>query len=68
MWCDMAMNSLMFSHDSRSHGTHEYVESRVHLKIRVALNSNVIGVPIENKFNKIIRIVLLVTFDVLDVF
>ena len=66
MWHDMAMNSIMFSHDSHSHGTDEYVESWVHLKIRVALNSNVL--QIENKFNKINKIVLLVTFDVLDGF
>ena len=66
MWHDVATNSLTFSHDSCLHGTHEYVESCVYLKIRVALNSNVL--QIENTFNKIINIVLLVTFDVLDGF
>ena len=42
-----------------------YVESRVHLKIQVILNSNIL--QIENKLNKINEIVLLVTFDVLHV-
>ena len=48
------------------HGTHEYIESWVHLKIHAALNQNLL--QIENKFNKIIKIVLFVTFDVHDVF
>ena len=66
MWHDVAMNSIMFSHDSHSHGTHKYIEPQVHLKIQVALNSYVL--QIENKFNKIIKIVSFVTFDVLDRF
>ena len=66
MFHDMAMNSLTFSCDSCSHGTQEYIESWFRLKILVALNSNVL--QIENKFNKINKFVLLVTFDVLDVF
>ena len=52
----------MLSPDSRSHGTHEYIESWVHLKIRVTLNSNVL--QIQNKLNNIIKIVLYVSFDV----
>ena len=63
MWHDVTMNSIMFSCDSHLHGTHEYVELWVHLKIQFALNSNVL--QIENEFNKIIKIVLFVTFDVL---
>ena len=66
MWHDVAMNSITFSHDSHLHGTHHYDESWVLLKIQVTLNSNVL--QIENKFNKIIKFVLLVTFDVIDVF
>ena len=66
MWHDMAKDSFMSSRDSCLHRTDEYVESWVHLKIRVAQNLNV--VQIENKINKIIKIVLFVTFDVLDVF
>ena len=42
----------------------KYIESQAHLKILVTLNSNVL--QIENKLNKIIKIVLYVTFDVLD--
>ena len=61
MWHDMATNSLMFSCHSHLHGTDEHIESQVHLKIQVALYSNV-----ENKFNKIIKIILFVTFDVLN--
>ena len=63
MWHDVAKDSFTFPWDSHSHGTDEYVESWIHLKIQFALNSNVL--QIENKFNKIIRIVLFVTFDVL---
>ena len=59
----MAKDSFTFPWDSHLHGTHEYIESLVHLKILVTLNSNVL--QIENKFNKIIKIVLLGTFDVL---
>ena len=33
MWHDVAMNSFTFSCDSCLHGTHEYVESQIHLKI-----------------------------------
>ena len=58
----MAKDLVTFSCDSCLHGTHEYIESWVHLKIQVALNSNVL--EIENKLNKIIQIVLFVTFDV----
>ena len=68
MWHDMAMNLIMFSHDSHSHRTHEYVESHVHLKNQVTLNLNVI--QIENKFNKIIKLFclyfLMYLLDVLD--
>ena len=59
MWHDMAKDSFMFQCDSHSETTHKYIESWVHLKIRVALNSNVL--QIENKFNKITKIVLYVT-------
>ena len=38
----------------------------LHLKIRVALNSNIL--PIEKKINKTIMTVLYVTFDVPDGF
>ena len=62
----MAKDSFMFPWDSHLHGTCKYIESWVHLKIRVGLNSNVL--QIENKLNKIIKIVLYVSFDVLDVF
>ena len=60
----MAKDSITFSHDSLLHGTHEYIESWFHLKIRVALNSNVL--QITNKLNKILKIVLYVSFDVVD--
>ena len=63
MWHDMAMNSIMFSCDSCLRGTHKCIELWIHLKIQFALNSNVL--QIENEFNKIIKIVLFVTFDVL---
>ena len=66
MWHDMAMNSLAFPCDSRLYRTDKHVESWVHLKIQVTLNSNVL--QIENKFNKIIEIVLFVTFGVLEGF
>ena len=56
----------MFSHDSYLHGTHEYVESWVHLKIQVPFNSNVL--QIKNKLSKIIKIIMSVSFDVLDGF
>ena len=59
-------NSFMFSCDSHLHWIDEYIESWVHLKILVALNSNVFQV--QNKLDKIIKIVLYVTFDVLDGF
>ena len=62
----MAKDLIMFSHDSHSHRTHEYIELWVHLKIQVALNSNVL--QIQNKLNKIIKIVLYVSSDVLDEF
>ena len=62
----MAEDSITFSHDSCSHGTHEYIESWVHMKIRVTLNSN--ALQIQNKLNKKIKIVLYVSFDVLDGF
>ena len=62
----MATNSLTFQLDSHLHRTDKHVESWVHLKIQVTLNSNVL--QIENKFNKIIEIVLFVTFDALDGF
>ena len=62
----MAMNLITFSHDSCLHGTHKYIESWAHLNIQVALSSNVL--QIENKFNKILNIVLYVSFDVLDGF
>ena len=64
MWHDMATNSLTFLCDSHSHRTQDYVERWIHLK--VTLNSNVLQVA--NKLNKIIKIVLFVTFDVLEVF
>ena len=58
---------LLHSHVIHVHvGTDKYIDSWIHLKIWFDLNSNVL--QIENKFNKIIIIVLLVTFDVLDVF
>ena len=57
----MAKDLIMFSHDSHLHGTHEYIESWVHMKIRVALK-NVL--QIQNKLNNIIKIVLYVSFDV----
>ena len=66
MWHDVAMNLIMFSHDSCLNGTHKYFESQIDLKIRVALYSN--ELQIENKLNKLIIIVFIVTFDVLDVF
>ena len=66
MWHDVAMNLIMLSHDSHSYGTDLSVESWVPLKIQVALNSKVL--QIVNKFNKIRKIVLFVTFDVLDGF
>ena len=66
MWHEVAKDSFTFLWDSCSHGIDEYVESQVHLKIRVTLNSNVL--QIENKFNKINKIVLLVTFDGFDGF
>ena len=66
MWHDMAKDSFTFPWDSHLHLTHEYIESWIHLKIRVPWNLNVL--QIENKFNRIIKIVLLVTFDVLDGF
>ena len=50
MWCDMAMNSITFSHDSCSYGTHECIELWMHLKIWFALNSN--EIQLENKFIK----------------
>ena len=59
----MAKDSFMFPWDSCLYGTDKYIESWSHLKIWFALNSNVL--QIENKFNKIIKIVLCVTFDVL---
>ena len=62
----MAKDLIMFSCNSRLHGTHEYIESWVHLKIQVTLNSNV--VQIQNNLNKIIKIALCVSFDVLDGF
>ena len=40
----MAKDSITFSHDSHFHGTHEYIESWVHLKIQVALNSNALQI------------------------
>ena len=52
-WHDVAKDLIMFSHDSHLHGTHEYIESRVHLKIRVALNLNVL--QIQNKIYKITK-------------
>ena len=63
----MAKDSITISCDSCLHGTHEYIESWVHLKIRVALNSNVLQI-IQIKLSKIIKIVLYVSFDVLDGF
>ena len=66
MWPDVTTNSLTFSCDSCSHRTDEHIEAWVHLKILVTLNSNVL--QIDSKFNKIIEIVLFVTFDVLDRF
>ena len=63
----MAKDSITFLHDLHLHGTHEYIVSFVHLKIRVTLNSN--ALQIQNKLNKIIQIVLLyVSFHVLDGF
>ena len=62
-WNDITKNSFTFSHDSHCQRINSVT---LHLKIRVALNSNIL--QIENKFNKIIKIVLYVTFDVLDVF
>ena len=64
MWCDVATNLIMVSHNSYLHVTHKYIESQVQSKLQVALKLNV--TQIENKFNKIIKIVLLVTFDGLD--
>ena len=51
MWCDVAMNSLTFSRDSHLHGTDKYIESWVHLKIHVTLNSN--ELQIENTFKPV---------------
>ena len=62
----MAKDLITFLHDSCSHATHEYIESWVHLKIQVTLNSN--ALQIQNKLKKIIKIVLYVSFDVLDGF
>ena len=53
----------MFPWDSHSYWTDVYVESWIHLKIQFALNSNVLQMA--DKFNIIIKIVLLATFDVL---
>ena len=55
---------LVHSHMMHIHTGLKYIESQAHLKILVTLNSNVL--QIENKLNKIIKIVLYVTFDVLD--
>ena len=66
MWHDLAKDSFTFPPDSRLHGTHEYIESQVHLKIRVILNSNVLQIKV--KLNKIIKIVLYVTLDVVMYF
>ena len=63
MWCDMAKDSFTSPWDSCLHETHEYIESWIQLKIWFALNSNVL--QIENKYNKLIKIVLFVSFDVL---
>ena len=64
MWHDMAKDLITFSSDSHLHGTHKYIESRVHLKIRVALNSNVLQKQVKqnNKY------CLVCNFDVLDGF
>ena len=66
MGCGMMWQRILLCSHGSLHGTDEDVMSWVHLKIQFALNSNVL--QIENKFNKIIKIVLFVTFDVLDGF
>ena len=51
----LAKDLITFSHDSHLHVTHENIESQVNLKIQVTLNSNVL--QMQNKLNKIIKIV-----------
>ena len=58
----MAKDSFTFPQDSHLHVTHYHIESWVHLKIQVTLNSNIL--QIQNKLNNIIKIVLYVSFDV----
>ena len=59
----MAKNSIMFSHDAGLHGTHEYIESWVHLNIRIALNSNLLLQKQFKQNYKMYLLIYLMDFD-----
>ena len=68
MWHDMAKDLITFQCDSHSHGTDMSVELQVHFLIQVASYLNAIQHRSRKQVKQNNKIVLLVTFDVVNVF